>query len=62
MIASSLAVVPHGSGACKSDEIAPEIVLDYEPNGPGAQKMSRYLIAELFHTQSNSTPLVTAPM
>jgi hypothetical protein len=39
MTVSSLAVVPRGSGACNSDEIAPAVIVVAKISGVVAQKM-----------------------
>jgi hypothetical protein len=40
MTVSSLAVVPRGSGACNSDEIAPAVVVVAKISSVQGQKMS----------------------
>jgi hypothetical protein len=43
MTVSSLAVVPRGSGACNSDEIAPAVVVVAKISGVQGQKMSPWI-------------------
>jgi hypothetical protein len=43
MTVSSLAVVPRGSGACNSDEIAPAVVVVEKVNDVQGQKMSLWI-------------------